>query len=357
MDKVKLSSFLLDPQVARKVKALSCLVGFDGFTDDILRVVKSRQDATHFDAIASMGDFAKRIAQAQNKSANFELVLQERRLGGNAPIMADALLKKSLRVSFIGAIGFPDVESLFLPFASACQEYLTISASGHTDAVEFSDGKLLFGKHSCILSLDAPLIIERVGKENLIRLFENCHLFASCNWTMLFGMTELWQILERDIFPQAKKLPTWMFVDIADPAKRSDKDLIEAMLTLKQLQKHLKVVLGLNVAEAERVAKVMGCQANARNLRETLKIEQVVIHAIQTAEASSEVKTASVNGPHIREPRISTGGGDNFNAGYCLALLLGLDLQDALTLATHTSGYYVSQAKSPSLEELASFLL
>ena len=46
----------------------------------------------------------------------------------------------------------------------------------------------------------------------------------------------------------------------------------------------------------------------------------------------------------------------NFNAGFCLAQVLGLDPQASLIAGVGTSGFYVRNRRSPSISELADFL-
>ncbi len=351
-----LAEYLQQEHTVRQVQNLALLVGFDGFTDSIYHVVKSRKNAQEFECMTKMHEFSDRIIDAHAKSTNIELVLKEERLGGNGPILANALNSFGSKVSLIGAIGYPEVEPLFAALKDACQECVSIAPSGKTDAIEFNDGKILLGKHSCILTIDEKTIVDGVGKNRLIKMLEHSSILASTNWTMLFGTTALWNMLDQEILPNLKKKPEWMFVDLADPAKRSASDLIEALQTLTKLQKHLKVVLGLNVAESERIAKALNTNPDAQSICQKLSIEQVVIHAIQEAESATLNRSAKIPGPYVKKPLISTGGGDNFNAGYLLGLGLHLDLEECLYLATRTSGFYVEFAKSPSLSELSAYL-
>lgn len=356
MNKNTLAELLGQKANQRQVKNLSFFIGFDGFTDSIYRVVKSRKSSSDYQCMDHMQEFAERIKQAGGKSTNLELVLQEERLGGNGPILAHAANCLGAQVSLVGALGYPSIEPLFKPLSESCKECISIAPSGKTDAFEFCDGKLLFGKHTSILSLDEKTILDHVGKERLTHLLEQSTIFASANWTMLFGMTAFWNLLEAEILPNCTQKPHWMFVDLADPAKRCDEDIKEAMNSLTKLQKQLKVVLGLNVAEAERIARVMKCQPSSQELVLALQIEQVVIHAIQEAEAATNKTSAKVTGPYVKKVSITTGGGDNFNAGYLLGCGLELDLESCLYLATYTSGFYVEHAKSPTLEELIGYL-
>ncbi len=96
--------------------------------------------------------------------------------------------------------------------------------------------------------------------------------------------------------------------------------------------------------------------AHAQEIRKKLNISQVVVHATDFALSCSETACAIVDGPYCAHPKLSTGGGDNFNAGYCMGSILEMSQAEALLLGTATSGYYVRQAKSPTLSNLATFL-
>ena len=54
-----------------------------------------------------------------------------------------------------------------------------------------------------------------------------------------------------------------------------------------------------------------------------------------------------VVGPFTPKPKITTGAGDHFNAGFCIGRLLDLGLAASLQIGVATSGYYVRHAKSP----------
>jgi sugar/nucleoside kinase (ribokinase family) len=58
---------------------------------------------------------------------------------------------------------------------------------------------------------------------------------------------------------------------------------------------------------------------------------------------------------YIAEPCFSTGAGDNFNAGYCIANLLGLNLELSLIVANATSNRYITTGISPGIAELNAY--
>ena len=63
-----------------------------------------------------------------------------------------------------------------------------------------------------------------------------------------------------------------------------------------------------------------------------------------------------INGPKCEKPKKSTGGGDNFNAGFCLGWLNDLSWGDCVALAVCTSGFYVRNTFSPNIVQLSTFM-
>jgi sugar/nucleoside kinase (ribokinase family) len=96
--------------------------------------------------------------------------------------------------------------------------------------------------------------------------------------------------------------------------------------------------------------------AHAARIRQKLKIETVVVHPTAFAAAADANGATFVAGPYTAKPKITTGAGDHFNAGFCIGRVLGGDLATSLQIGVATSGFYVRQAKSPRLEDLEKFL-
>ena len=61
-------------------------------------------------------------------------------------------------------------------------------------------------------------------------------------------------------------------------------------------------------------------------------------------------------GKVIENPKLTTGGGDNFNAGYCVGQLLGYDVEDCMAMGMAVSGAYVKNGRSPFMDELIGWL-
>src|ERR1043165_8094595 len=149
---------------------LTAFVGLDGFVDEILHVVDKRIDAEHYERVPAIARLADRIAEAAGKSTNIELVNQLTKLGGNGPIMANALASFGLKVTYLGNLGYPHLHAVFHEFAGRAEIH-SIAAPGHTDALEFDDGKIMLGKHSSLKQVNWPNILSRFGRDRFAAKF------------------------------------------------------------------------------------------------------------------------------------------------------------------------------------------
>jgi sugar/nucleoside kinase (ribokinase family) len=347
------------------VAKIETLIGLDGFVDEIIQVVDKRHSLEQYDRIQTIDQFARRAAQAAGQSANFELVVTQEKLGGNGPIMANALAAIGLRVTYIGNLGYPDIHRVFQPMTTRAR-VISIAPPGHTDALEFLDGKLMLGKLGPIAEITWENILERIGKDQLMAMVRSARLIGTVNWTMLPFMNDIWKHLMRDILAHIPPAERVLFVDLADPEKRTRADLRGALEILEQFQKYLHVILGLNLKEAVQVAAAVGLpefrepesqiEAMAAAIRAKLQLGTIVIHPRGGAAAADQDGSAQFAGPFVTQPKISTGAGDHFNAGFVTGRLLGFSLAESLCVGTATSGFYVRTAKSPTLTDLTEFV-
>lgn len=363
----KLPQLVLDQLsgARNKLAKAKVLVGLDGFVDLIIHVVAQRESATKYDRMASMCEFGKRINAAAGLSANFEFVTQMVKLGGNGPIMANALGSYGAPITYVGNLGSPAIHPVFADFAKRAR-VISIAEPGYTDAIEFEDGKLMCGKHESLKEVNWANIIKHIPEEQLVELFEESTLVALVNWTMLPAMSAIWTKIQTRVAPKLTGKKRWIFFDLADPAKRTREDIADALKAISKFQKHFRVILGLNLQESRQIGQVLGLATpddspeqvtqHASLLLEKLKIDTVVVHPTAFAAGADASGATFVTGPYTAKPKITTGAGDHFNAGFCIGRLLGCDLAASLQIGVATSGYYVRQAKSPRLEDLKKFL-
>jgi sugar/nucleoside kinase (ribokinase family) len=344
---------------------MSAFVGLDGFVDEILHVVDKRESAEVYTRLPTIAQLAARLAAAAGKSTNIELVQHITKLGGNGPIMANALASFGLKVTYLGVLGYPGLHPIFQDFARRAEVH-SISNPGTTDALEFEDGKIMVGKHASLKEVTWETIQARFGRDRFAGKFGASDLVGFVNWTMLPYMSELWEALLKEICPSMKGPRRTIFFDLADPEKRTRADISHALDLIGQFEEYFNVILGLNEKEAHEIGEVFGIQPSAATpealvefsllLATYLKAGTLVIHPVTYAVAVSQGKAVMVPGPFTPKPLITTGAGDHFNSGFCLGRLLGLDNEMSLLTGVTTSGYYVRTAQSPSIPQIAGMM-
>ncbi|HEX6971203.1 MAG TPA: PfkB family carbohydrate kinase [Limnochordia bacterium] len=346
--------------------SLCGVLGFDGFVDEIIDVVDHRSSPERYERIETIAAFAERIGRAAGLSTNLELVSRQVKLGGNGPIMANALLALGADITYIGSLGSPEIHPVFHEMVERCRRVISLAPPGHTDALEFRDGKVMLGKLESLKDVTWENILRHVPPPELTAALASADLLAMVNWTMLPGLTEIWERLRAELLPAVaaqRRRPLLTFFDLSDPEKRPQAELRAALAAIDEWGRVSRAVLGLNLKEARQVAAALGGPdfARADELAAAIAaalphLHAVVVHPSDEAAAACSGTTFRVAGPYTPSPRLTTGAGDNFNAGLCLGLAGELDMAAALALGTATSGFYVRHAHSPSLPEVASFL-
>src|SRR5690349_16513283 len=144
-------------------------IGLDGFVDEIIAVVDKRHSLEAYDEIDTIATLGKKVSAAAGKSANFELVVKRMKLGGNGPIMANALAAAGVGVTYVGAVGHPTIHPVFSEMAEKAH-VISLGEPGHTDALEFADGKLMLGKYTREMSeINWENVLARVGKDRWVK--------------------------------------------------------------------------------------------------------------------------------------------------------------------------------------------
>lgn len=350
---------------ANKVGTLKAFVGLDGFVDEIIHVVDKRIDGENFVRVPTIAKLGARISAAAGQSTNIEIVTKIMKLGGNGPIMANALGALGVKITYLGSLGYPNRHSVFDEFAKRSEVH-SIGEPGHTDALEFEDGKVMLGKMVQLNDVNWANIESRFGRDKFVDKFTTSQLVGFVNWTMLPNMSDIWDVILKEICPKMQGPRNKVFFDLADPEKKSHIDIRRALDLIVKFQTYFDAILGLNEKEAYEIGDVLGSNTKDRTpeglaklvgeIQGKIPIDTVVVHPVAFALAASKGVVSVVKGPFCPKPMITTGAGDHFNSGFCLGKLLGFDNVSALLTGVSTSGYYVRTAKSPSVQELAGLL-
>ena len=358
----------LSQKLAGGVRPLHALIGFDGFVDEIIHVVDKRIDADNCSRINTIVEYAERLKNGCGLSTNVEVLTVQKKLGGNGPIFANALKKHKISLTYIGCIGESSIDPVFDELAEG-SDMIGLTEPGHTDAYEFHDGKIIVSKIEHFKNVSWETLMAKVGLERFTEIVDESGLVGMENWTMLPRMSDIWKHFLSEVVPQMKTKPQekTLFFDLADPEKRSEADIREAVDLIGAFTKcGFQTVLGLNKKEACEIAELYGhaiddykgyplkelCLSLAKHIDACC----LVIHPVDRACCYTKDTFYEVEGPFCEHPVLTTGAGDTFNSGFVLGWMNGYSLEECLLCGVGASGYYVRNAKSPETAELADFL-
>ncbi|MCL2578902.1 MAG: carbohydrate kinase family protein [Oscillospiraceae bacterium] len=363
------------PSAARVADAIlenrigyKALIGLDGFVDELMQVVDKRESAEVFTKVGTLAALGDRISRAAGLSTNIELVGLVQKLGGNGPILANALAELGVDVSCIGALGKKAIHPVFAPMGEKCR-LISITDPGLSFNLEFDDGKLIMGKHDSLVDINWPALKEQFDLDVLADMLNpaNIDLLGLENWVMIPHMSGIFEGIVEEVFPLIEAGESLAFFDLCDPEKRLPEDISRALGLISRFSARYKVCLGVNLKEAAHLAHALGIngfdEMSGIDLKEitvalgkALGIHCFVIHTVREASAYCGGEYYLAPGYFTPQPVLTTGAGDNFNAGFCLGMLLGLSVSEALLLGNASSGYYVRAAGSATSPELVEFM-
>ena len=135
------------------------------------------------------------------------------------------------------------------------------------------------------------------------------------------------------------------------------------MQVIRSFEQFGRSILGLNVSEAQQVLQTIGesfglnetegeMQNAAKLLRRALGIAVVFIHGIKISAAATAKDSAATGGYFVANPKLSTGAGDHYNAGFLAAYLCDCAVDFAINFASATAAFYVKMARSPKIEDV-----
>ncbi|MDR0595703.1 MAG: carbohydrate kinase family protein [Puniceicoccales bacterium] len=333
------------------MKKKQVFIGFDGFIDTILHAIDYR-DGDNEIYIDSIGDFGRRILDASGKSTNIELKTVCKKIGGNGPLLSEALRKLDFNTTYIGTIE----HEIFSQF-SRDNGAMAIGQPGETQALEFSDGKIIFGEMHGVAKVDLTCILKHVGRQKFSEVLRSCNLACFVNWTMLTNLNGILEFILDEIGSGKA-----FFFDLADPAKRTEADIRSICAIMGKFNALGPVILGVNLKEAGHILSALGKSNSvaeeresmgtaAKIIRESIGISACFVHA-NTMSVGYDGNHSFAEGYFSQHPKISTGAGDHFNGGFLNEYTKAFDLAAALHSGSAAAKYYVENAAPPTATQI-----
>ena len=325
-----------------------CFIGFDGYRDEIYRLIK-RRTKEGYEFWDKMEDLGSYLQNNCGKSSDIELMPAAAGIGGNGPLMAGAIASLGIQTTCMGL--FDDCRDL-MENLNLKVDCLSIGRSNRCTALEFSNGKLMLGQLES-MKLDCDNFKNRFNQEEVIHIWRECSLIGIVNWSAFLYMNDILAFLEPFLMKQ--EMPQLLFFDLADLTARSREDILELVSLLKRFGKRKQVILGLNNKEAEIfVQQYMNIEVKGEQTGKILAAELrdclIVIHGIEGARCYWKQEQVVEKTQKVEQPKILTGAGDHFNAGFCCGMINKLGLRDSLRLGNKAAGYYVRYGRN--MEEI-----
>ncbi len=332
-------------------------VGFDGFVDQMIRPVQSRQDETTCTYYPTIDKFGEKLASLAGRSGNFELITTDMAFGGNAPHYANGLANMGVQVRCVGAMGYPNLNPIF-DLNKNC-ELITISEPGYSYAFEFNDGKVIMSDIEKINKLTWNDIVERLGGvDKIVEYFDDADIITLVNWSYLVHFHEIYECFLEQVMPKLSKRDRVVYIDISDPAKRDPKEITAMLKMFGKYSQYAPTIFGVNKSEAMVIHNIIcegeykGSLEIARAIKEYSGIGTVIVHPVESSAVVFDGGEIEVQGHVCEKPKKTTGGGDNFNSGFCAGLLAGLDMKGCLISGMTTSHLYVKNGKCNSFDDI-----
>jgi hypothetical protein len=348
---------------------LKAFVGFDGFVDYIKKAVKQRhgQETIYYE---TMTEFSDRIRQATGKSGQVEMTTNKVKLGGNAPILSNALGKLGIANYCVGSLGYPKLHPVFLSMNERCK-VISLQDPGESHAIEFSDGKLILSELSVFQGYNWNYINNSPEIHQIRRSFMDSNLIAFVDWANLSLASNIWDGVLHDIIKPSGKKDFTFFFDLCDPSKKTIQQIDEVLDLISSFSHYGKVTLGLNENETIKIwcaihgvditkpsekSKIPSVREAGDGVFKVMSIDCLLVHPVDRAIAFRKKETIEFAGRLVPAPKVLTGGGDNLNAGYCLGLLQKLPVEQCVLLGIAASGAYIQNGESPDISAIIDYI-
>jgi hypothetical protein len=341
----------------------NAVLGFDACIDNVVKVVKGHKENTGSDYFISSNEFGEFLIDLENRSSGVELQTKLSKIGGNMVITANALGNLGISNDCIGTFGLPDILPVFRTMSGNCS-LNTIGETITATALEFNDSKVIMFDPGPYNKLSWKGIKDILGIERILQLFSAKQLVSFLNWSEIENTSLIWEGILDEILPNVVKTgqKPYFLTDLSDCSRRSKKEIQFAISLLGRFRDYFKVIISLNRNEAKIIAGELDLSMDSsdeeyiKSIFSKANSDIVIIHRTEDAIAYNGVLFEKCSTFFCKEPKILTGGGDNFNAGICYSMLRKFDLLQSLIVANAVSGYYVRTATSPDVDNLLDFL-
>ena len=207
--------------------------------------------------------------------------------------------------------------------------------------------------------------------EDLQTLFTNCQIMSFADWSDIYGATDLWDGLLRDVIKPLRKKNFEFVFYLGNPAKKSAFEVDEILDIIGDYSLYGLVTLVLDEGEADKLWLVLNgydpnkslsplllCSPEERNLSifNTVNINHLLINFTDHILSISRQGRFELVYKVHDNASIANYAKNNFNAGYSLGLQLQLELSQCAALGLAVSGSYRENGICPDRSALLLYI-
>jgi hypothetical protein len=278
-------------------------------------------------------------------------------------ITGNALGNLGIQVECVGTFGYPEILPVFRSMSANCSLH-TIGDTITATALEFNNSKVIMFDPGPYNNLTWEGIKDILGADRIRAMISGKQLISFVNWSEIENSTQIWKGILDDILPVAdlKEPKPFFFTDFSDCSRKSKNEIRIALDLLGRFRNYFNVNLSLNQNEAALISAAFDLrnlipdEHFIKKLFPLCNTDVLVIHRVNDAIVYDGTTFEQCDTFFCKEPKILTGGGDNFNAGFCFSLFQNFNLLQSLIVANAVSGSYVKTGISPDVDNLIKFL-
>lgn len=332
-----------------RIRKKKVFAGFDGYIDLLYSVVEGETGGEK-EVFKESGEFVENLIRTSGMSSEYEILLKERRIGGNAPLMSIGMASMGADVCCAGLFG-ENGEDLNLNVYSLGEPAVTI-------ALEFQDCKYMLADRRGMETVTYENLVHTMGEDAIQDKILQADLIAAVNWSAMPGLTEILEhLLDGDVQKQTEK-KRWLYLDLSDIRARSAEQVKDYFRVIKKIAVYagFSTCLSVNQNELEILEdryKIYGeKKEKLQKLRNCLQIDELIYHGMSEAVFCTKEILEKTKKQVFKDPVLTTGAGDNFNAGVCIGKLLDLSPKEQLEIGNRAAEFYVCHGCSAKLEDV-----
>ena len=327
------------------------LVGFDGSVDRTVRPIQVAGNPNRY--FATIGEYGRHIVSKAGLSCSIQNEIIKSQAGGNNVFVAQSLNAQGYDVFLAGLFGENSLTAEFLPLAEKGIELCSFGDNQFCECYEFDDGKIMISPQ--ISDMPKPFEKLSAAMSDNINLFHEADLIAMLNWGEIPWMQQLWDDAAEYMFTGEKADDKFVFFDPADMSCRADDEIKQMLQCMKKASKARHCALSINENETLTIGKaIYNGESRPEVILESLVndgyVNEVVMHTLYRALAFDGKSFAEAPTDHVEKPLFSTGAGDNFNGGYCSALLQKCSLVKRIKVANRAAHHFITTGTQAGLE-------